>query len=300
MNSPQRPVCPVRPQAPRRRGPGGAHVRTQHPSSPESSAERTPAPEKSQPAEPARSSRVIDARDRFLAVVRPRPWLKTRRVLMMSAGALVLIAALVLAGLVYLPYFKVADTSVSGLTYVKNEEVTSVLHEAQGAPLAFVNTSDLEERLRAVPGVKTATITRTWPDHLSADITERIPAATLQRDGGTRIVDASGVSLPGAAAAKKTLPVLAVPAGVKDPEAVQAALLEVLAALPADLRTQVTTMSAATPSSVTLSLRVENAQKKVVWGGPEDSALKAQVLAALAGEPGSVIDLTSPKAPTVH
>lgn len=284
MNSPQRPPRPVRPKAPRRRGPGaGAGAG---------------APEKT--VEPARPSRVIDARERFLAAMRPRPWLKSRRVVFLSVGVCVLVVAMVVAGLAYLPYFSVSTTSVTGLTYVKNEEVASVVNEVRGKPLAFVDTGALEDRVRAVPGVKTVKVTRRWPDEISAEITERIPAARLQRDGTTQVVDAGGAALPPEAAGKKTLPVLTVAGGVKDPDAVQAALLEVLAALPADLRTRVTTMTAATPSSVTLSLRVEGAEKKVVWGGPEDSALKAQVLAALAGEPGSVIDLTSPKAPTVR
>ncbi len=270
-------------------------------------ATRTTTPRSTPPEAPAPassgapgSSRVIDARDRFLSAVKPPPWQRSRKPIVITLAAIIALAAITLAVLAYVPTFAVSRLSASGTSYVAQEDVVAAASQAKGEPLAFVDAGKIEQDIASVPGVESARVTRHWPDALSVDVTERVAAGRLTRDGKTTVVDASGVALPSEAAGKKRLPVVNVPAHARNKDGVQASLLEVLGALPADLRTRVTEVTGTVPTSVTLKMDVNGHAKTVVWGGPEDSALKAQVLEALAGQPGTVIDLTSPHAPTVR
>ncbi|HEX9338622.1 MAG TPA: cell division protein FtsQ/DivIB, partial [Pseudonocardiaceae bacterium] len=74
------------------------------------------------------------------------------------------------------------------------------------------------------------------------------------------------------------------------------AVVRVLAALPTQLRTELTTISAPTPGSVTLALADG---KTIRWGGAADSVRKAAVLGALMTRPGKIYDVSSPDLPTI-
>ncbi|MDO5646191.1 MAG: FtsQ-type POTRA domain-containing protein [Dermabacter sp.] len=269
---------------------------------------RTPraAKQRTRPASAAEEARtpaartVIDARDRFLAAVRPRPWRRRRRPLLIAALAAVSIAALVVLALAYLPWLTVQKVQVDGVGYVAADEVARVVDPLEGQALAFVDTGAVKKQVASIPGVKSVTTSRQWPSTLRVRVTERLPAALVERDGAQEVVDHGGVSLPQAAADGRHLPVLAVEPGAKDPEATEATLLEVLGVLPTTVTAQTSRIYASTPSNVTLTLWVDDQEKTVVWGGPEDSALKAQVVAALAHQPGTIIDVSAPEAPTLR
>lgn len=250
--------------------------------------------------QPRKESRVIDARERFRAAVTPPPWHRSRKPLLIGVAVVVALAAAVVAVLAFVPALKVADVRVQGAGYVDRTQIAAVVAPSRGKPLAFVDTSGLEDSAKSVPGISTAKVSRSWPDTLVVHVTERVPAGRLVRQGTTSTVDATGAKLPVSAGKGQALPQLVVPPTAKDADSVEAALFEVLGALPADVRSRVTTVTATAPSSVTLTMNVDGVAKTVVWGGPEDSALKAQVLDALATQPGSVIDLTTPHAPTVR
>ena len=73
------------------------------------------------------------------------------------------------------------------------------------------------------------------------------------------------------------------------------AVAEAVGSLDTQTRQQVASGSATTTGQVTLVL---SSGARVVWGGSADSALKAEVLAVLLGQPASTYDVSSPHSPT--
>lgn len=73
--------------------------------------------------------------------------------------------------------------------------------------------------------------------------------------------------------------------------------MTVVASLQPDLRGTLARVTAPTPDSVTLML---GDGRTVIWGGADDSATKAKVLAALLTQPGTVYDVSSPDAAVVR
>jgi cell division protein FtsQ len=60
-------------------------------------------------------------------------------------------------------------------------------------------------------------------------------------------------------------------------------------------------VTASSTSDVTLVLALEDGgTKTVVWGDAHDAELKADVVQALLGQPGTIIDVSSPVAPVTR
>ena len=107
--------------------------------------------------------------------------------------------------------------------------------------------------------------------------------------------------LPAAAGEGQSLTPLAVESGAEDPEGAATAMSEVLATVPSPLRGAITQVTASSASDVTLELALEDGgTKTVVWGDAHDAELKAEVVQALLGRPGDVIDVSSPVAPVTR
>jgi cell division protein FtsQ len=70
----------------------------------------------------------------------------------------------------------------------------------------------------------------------------------------------------------------------------------VVRALPASVRAQITTVSAATPAQVTLHL---TGNRTVNWGDADDPARKAAVLTTLLQQKGTYYDVSAPDVVTV-
>jgi cell division protein FtsQ len=167
-----------------------------------------------------------------------------------------------------------------------------------GGPLVAVDTGAAAARVAALPAVASAEVVRGWPHTVSVRVAQRTPVAIVQTARGPALVDATGAVFPGPAVTG--LPGLAVAApGPTDPATL--AGVGVLAALPAELRAQVLTVTAgADPTGlhrqVTLGL---TEQREVRWGSPDRSADKAAVLGPLLTQPGHLYDVTSPDLPTI-
>ncbi|MEE1618790.1 cell division protein FtsQ/DivIB [Brachybacterium sp. J153] len=254
------------------------------------------------PAPAAGEGRVVQAADRFRAMVIGRPWRRRRRAILASlAGVLALL--LVAAGTaIYLPALQVDRVEISGLGYLAEDQVRAVVEEHDGDSVLLLRTGRIQQELLALPGVASAEVERSWPDGVSVTVTETAPVAVLTRaDGSTAVLDAAGEELPAAAAEGATLVPLSVGAGASDPEGAAVAMSEVVGAIPESLRSSVRSVTATTASDVTLEIALEDGTvKTVIWGGAADSALKAEVVQALISQPGTVIDVSSPVAPVTR
>ena len=246
--------------------------------------------------------RVVQAADRFRELVAGRPWRRRRRAII--AGTLVTLLVLVaaLATAVMLPALQVRDITVEGTGYVAEEDVREAVASHSGDSVLLLPTHEIADRAAEVPGVASAEVDRAWPDGMTVTVTEAAPVAQLTRaDGSTAVVDAAGEELPAAAAEGATLVPMTVQGGAADPEGAAATMSEVLASLPDPLRGAVREVSASSTSDVTLVLTLEDGgTKTVVWGDAHDAELKAEVVQALLGRPGTTIDVSSPVAPVTR
>lgn len=254
------------------------------------------APSRTRPSE----GPIVDARERFTSRVRRKPWQQGRHWLTLTVGTIAALVVLALLALAFLPQLKVSEVRVAGATYVDASALEQIGSAREGQALAFADLDSLEKDLAAVPGVKEAKASRHWPSTIRVVVTERTAIANLDSGGRSVLVDGSGTALPSTAANPADLPHLIVDPASANTKATEAALLEIVRVLPPNLRAALTKATASAPSNVTLEVSTEAGPRTVVWGGPEDSELKAKVLEALLSQPGAVIDVSSPEAPTIR
>lgn len=245
---------------------------------------------------------MVQAAGRFRELVAGRPWRRRRRAILLGAAitALVLVAALVTA--IFLPALQVHEVTVQGTGYTEEAEVREATAPHAGGSVLLLPADAIAEDVGALPGVASVDVQRVWPDGVRVSITETAPIAVLtELDGSTAVIGEDGERLPAAAAKGKSLVPLEVTSGSSDAEGAAAAMSEVLAKMPESLRGSVTGVSASSSSDVTLALSLEGGgTKTVVWGDARDAELKAEVVQALIGQPGSVIDVSSPVAPVTR
>ncbi|GMA85413.1 hypothetical protein GCM10025868_06630 [Angustibacter aerolatus] len=193
-----------------------------------------------------------------------------RRPLLAGLAVVVVLAAL--AALVWWgPLLVVREVEVSSdpagpaLTAAERTQVLDAARAPTGRPLAQVPTGDLADRVRDVPFVAGVRVTRGWPSTLQVLVTHRAPAAALPASGGRfELVDGAGTAYATVARAPKGVPVVRVDLVRAGAPSLQAALA-VLDGMPASLRSQVSAVSAQSPSDVRLRVR----GKQVVWGSAD-------------------------------
>ncbi len=232
---------------------------------------------------------------RFAARARAARW-RSRRPVLLGAGALVLVVALAAfawAG----PLLVVRHVEVRGVSGDRAQQVRTALAAPMGEPLLRVDGSALAGRVRRLPFVASVDVGRGWPRTLVVTVDARTPRAVVPAGvgGGYEIVDGTGVAYAHADTAPRGLPVVRV-ADVADQQPALVAALQVLQGLPDDLRAKVTSVKAASPDDVTLTI----SHRTVVWGSPEQTHRKARIFEALRDTKAKVYDVSSPDTPVLR
>lgn len=236
---------------------------------------------------------------RFAARVRAR---RRRRAGLVAA--VVLVVAGIVAGGLYSPWATVQEVTVTGTARTLPSSVQAVLADQHGRPLLLVDTAALSRRVAALPLVAGASVRRVWPSTLSVVVRERQAVAAVPTgSAGVRLVDVDGVEVDRAPRAPAGLPLVQVDLAKAGPGSL-AAVLQVLAGLPAPLSRQVGAVGAGSPDSVWLNLRDGS---RVFWGSSADTSHKAVVLSRLrvaAAQSGTRAksvryDVSAPDAPAV-
>ncbi|WP_432949544.1 cell division protein FtsQ/DivIB [Kribbella sp. CA-253562] len=238
----------------------------------------------SQNADLARAQQRFARRQRL---VRWKSWLPWA-----VGGTLVLLSAIT----VWLFYFSSAlavdGVRVTGVDTVPVATVTQVAAAPLGTPLAKVDLSVIAERVRGIQSVADAQVTRAWPNQLEIVVTERVPVVVVTDGKQFELVDATGKSFKTVPARPDGLPEALVVGARRD--VTIRSVVTVSAALPVSLRSEVRSISASSPDSITLNL---GSGVKVVWGGSDDSARKAEVLSVLMRRQAKVYDVSAPDLP---
>jgi cell division protein FtsQ len=234
---------------------------------------------------------TVRSRRRFARRQRARRWLRWKRVL----SVLVLLALLV--GGVWLVFFSstlaVQGVDVEGAGTVSASDVRRTAAVPQGDPLATVDLDAVRARVEAMAPVKSADVSREWPDRVLVRIQERTPIAVAEVGDRLRALDADGVLFRDYRRAPAGLPHVLTSIDTSS-EALQEAA-RVVSALPTDLTERVDHVQVETVDKISLALRDG---RTVVWGTADQSADKARVLAVLLRlKPQKVYDVSVPGSP---
>ena len=196
----------------------------------------------------------------------------------LAAAGIVAAAVWVLFGS---PLLVVRSVSVSGTHLVSRSEVVAASGVQLGTPLIRVNAARAAARIAAIPQVRSAQVTRSWPNRLVIVVRERTPELALPAyGGGYDLADADGVVLQRVARRPADLPLYptVAPEGALRGNPDLAAAAAVLGELPATLRHSVTSISAPEADQVTLHLA---GGITVLWGDTGRPGVKARELTVL-------------------
>lgn len=233
------------------------------------------------------------------AMVRQR---RRRRWAWISGGLVIALVAgwaLFFSPLLALDANRIEITGTQGT--VDQGAVQAVVADEVGTPLPRLATTELRERLKQIRGVRDVALTRLWPDGLRVSVTAREPVVAVPQASGSEsgytLLDADAVQVGTTKKAPKDIPVVDIPLSGENQRVLEAVLV-VLKGAPTALTQDIKTVSAQTQDDITLTLR---SGATVLWGGPEDTALKAAVLETLrtadVSKDAKTFDVSAPSAP---
>ncbi len=251
---------------------------------------RRPVTGASFPKAPARSDddRI---RRRFIR----RQWRRRWHVWRLAVGAALLL--LLGAGIAWAVYFSTllsaAQVQVEGAAFLTPQQVREAALVPLGEPLATINLAEITSRVSALAPVKSAQVTRLWPDQVLIEVQEREVLAVVQIGGQFRGMDEGGVLFREFAKAPRQIPRIRTELAVDTDTLREAG--EVLSALPPDVSKRVSYVSVETIDRISLVLRDG---RVVLWGSAEESVDKARVLEKLLAIRATTYDVSVPGLPT--
>jgi cell division protein FtsQ len=237
---------------------------------------------------------VLRSRRRFVRRQWARRWLTWKPVV-----AVLLLVALLVGGIwlvFFSSYLAVQGVQVTGVAQLKAADVERAAAVPEGDPLARVDLDRIRTRVQALAAVKSADVTRQWPDEVRIAVVERQPVAVVEIGGQLRGMDEDGVVFRGYAKAPADLPRVQTSAGTGTEALREGAL--VVASLPGDLAAEVDHVDVQTVDEISLQLRDG---REIEWGSAEQSAQKAKVLAdLLTAVDAQRYDVSVPGQPTTR
>ena len=243
------------------------------------------------PVRSRRGRRPLTARQRTGTGVSRRKAIRRRWV--------AVLAVLTVAALVYVVLFTsmlgVRSVDVVGSSSVAADQIRAAAQVPDRKPMMLLDTDEIADRVRALHGVASVDVSRSWPSTVEISVTERVPIGFFSGPGGVHLVDANGLDYKTVQNKPAKHPELGL-ARVAPDDAATKSVIAVLASLPSEIKSQVTAVRAKTPGGVEFTL----ANGKIVrWGSADAPERKAKVLAVLLTRDGKIYDVASPDLPTV-
>jgi cell division protein FtsQ len=250
------------------------------------------------PAEAAARKKVpaVSRLPAELYAARERARARRRRLSVTVAVALALLGGAGYIVVWHTSALAVTAVRVVGQKTVSAQRVIAASGLRIGMPLAAADLSGAQARVRSIPQIASAEVSRDWPHTVVIAVVERVGAALVPDGPGYDVVDVTGVVF-GTTAQPTGLPVIQVQGGEDVKAAVVPGALAALKALPTDIAQRVTGIGAASAYSITLRLA---GGVTVDWGGGEDASGKARDLVALmrVGK-AARYDVSAPDAPAM-
>lgn len=88
--------------------------------------------------------------------------------------------------------FAIKAVTISGARELSENEILGLAGVSPRNSLVFLNVAEIRRRLEAVPLIKTASVSKLFPNRLLIEVDERQPYALWQKDGSVSIVAADG------------------------------------------------------------------------------------------------------------
>ncbi|HEY5222093.1 MAG TPA: FtsQ-type POTRA domain-containing protein [Microbacteriaceae bacterium] len=222
---------------------------------------------------------------------------RRRTVWLVSVGSVVVVlGGAVLAA--YSPLMALHSIDVVGTTRLKPAAIATALDGQLGKPLPLIDFGAIKKELGTFGLIRSYSTETHPPGTLVVRIVERQPVGLLKTGSGYELVDPAGVVISRSAQRPTGYPVIQLAGTAESAGSAPGftAATAVLSVLPASVLPQVDSVSAKTTDDVALTLI---GGKTVLWGGPDQSELKAADLAALLKDApsASVYDVSAPQSP---
>ena len=212
------------------------------------------------------------------------------------AGVGVLFVCLAVYAVWFSSWVTVREVEVSGNTTLPTARIERVAAAPEGRPLARVDLAAIQARVEAIPAVRSATVSRSWPHTVHVEIVERTPVAVVNRGNGLQAVDVEGVLFGSYPTRPAGLPLVITEPDVKADALAEAA--KVIGALRPDIAERVRYIDVQSIDAITLET---GDRRTVIWGSASDSEQKAEVLAVLLDKKNvEKIDVSVPGRPTTR
>lgn len=178
------------------------------------------------------------------------------------------------------------------------DQVLSTLDPYVGTPLLRVREGAVRDELESLPFVSEADAKRRWPSGIVLQIEEREPVMVVKADSGLELLGADGIVVASVRESDQNLVEVELSADDSQERQSEAKnAYEAYEALEPSLADAVESLSVE-GDQITLFL---NTGQRVVWGSPEQSALKSQIVTLLLAERAAPIyDVSDPSRPTTR
>ena len=160
-----------------------------------------------------------------------------------------------------------------------------------GEKMARAHISTLSELKAKYPKIESIALKRSWPSTVTLVVKEKIAIAAVYVNGVYQLYGEDGLPFARVATPPSDLPVITgrETAGIK-------AAVSIYRSLPADLDSQIATLTARTNDLIEFTI----GETRITWGSSDDSATKIKVLRVLLKTPAKKIDVSAPLSPTTR
>lgn len=164
---------------------------------------------------------------------RPRPaaastgWFRVQLGWRAMSLTIVMLLSSLLLHLMSSPDYFVNAINLAGARYVPGEEI----YKSSGVASLntfWLNPEEVQRKVEAVPGIKTAKVDLTWPNDVFVEVTENEPVLAWSQGGQTVWVDQDGVVFPARGELAGLLPIVVddSPAGLASDTRIPVAVIE--------------------------------------------------------------------------
>ena len=201
-------------------------------------------------------------------------------------GGLVVLGIVVGLAVYLLPVFRVNNIEITGNEHSSEEQVEEAAGVPQGSNLLRVNAHETALKVSDLPWVDKATVGRSLPNTLVIELEERVVAAFVDAEDGPHLIDTKGrefiIDQPPAEAVEITGEWTS--DTLSDP-------VEVLSAIPTELRTRIARLDVVEPFVMRVHM---DDGRTITWGANEDNKNKARALATVLQMEGDNWNISNP------